>query len=547
MFARSALACLALTVSLEAGRASAATPFQGSLIVDRGRADRAAPPPPPTPAPTGAGAALPAAAAFTPFRVREVRVEGSSAPAALVGLATRPFIGRTVDAASINALPDAVAKAYALTDVALYTVLLPRQSFENGSVRIVVIEGHVEGVDVQGGRRVASLGRVRALAARLVRDRPLRRSHLQRALLLIQAVGGDKVEAGFLPGRAPGAVRLKLAVTEKRVQLGLGISDRGQNLLGRTQLEADLTLNSLLRQGDQTLLTFATPTDPRRFRYYALSHSEPIGADGLTVGGSIGYLETRPRGTNLRGQAETAAVTASYPLILGATRTLSATLSLDGLNSRNALFGQTLSNERTRAVRAAAAFAGAKGPTTLTASGAVSFGLDFADARTLAPGYDKLDFAKLSGQARVERRLGPWSVRARATGQYSPDLLPASEQLALGGDEYGRAFAAAVVTGDEGAAGSVELGRAVKAPLPAVLDGSELYGFVDGGRLRLRSRPELGLPGRTYDLASTGLGVRMLVAKRAQFQLEAAKALQDPDVAETEHDWRLVFAYRTNY
>ena len=182
--------------------------------------------------------------------------------------------------------------------------------------------------------------------------------------------------------------------------------------------------------------------------------SEPVGDGGLTLGGSFGYLQTRPRGSDQRGEAETASLTASYPVILSSSRTLSATLSLDGLNSSNALFGQTLSREHTRALRAAAAYAQAKGPLTLALSGSASFGLDIADARTLAPGYDALDFRKLSGQARLERKAGAWTLRVHATGQYSPDLLPASEQLALGGDEYGRAVPAALGTGDEGAAGN---------------------------------------------------------------------------------------------
>ena len=518
----------------------------GALIVDRNRADRA-----PAQAPiAGAaafsgGRAVAPAQAFAPFIIREVRVEGSSLPGARVGAATRPFIGRRVDARSIDALPDAVAQAYAATDVALYTIVLPRQTFAGGVVRVVAVEGRLEGVTV-GGARGAAAARVRAYAERLLRDRPLRRSHLQRTLLLIGALPGLKVDAQFLPGAHAGGVRLALAVTHKPVELGFSASDRGQNLLGRTQLEADLTLNGLLRPGGRTTLTFATPTDPARFQYYAIGHSELLDGDGLSLTGSLGYLRTRPRGSDLRGEAETASLSLAYPLLLAPTRALTATLSLDGLNSRNALLGQTLTDERTRALRGALAFTAVRGHTTLAASGALSVGLDVAGARALAPGYDALDAVKFSAQARLEQTAGPWALRLRATGQVSPDLLPASEQLALGGDDFGRAFPAALVTGDDGAAGSAELGRTLKSPLRLVAQ-AEVYGFLDGGRVRQRSRPELALPGRTYDLASTGLGVRLALPRRTVLDLEGARALQTPDVPGSDGDWRLVAAFRSVY
>ena len=522
-------------------------PGSAALIVDRNRADRApAMVAPQRDAAKGGGQAVTSEQPFAPFVVREVRLEGASVSPSLIGAATRPFIGRRVDAKAIATLPGAVAKAYARSDVALYTVALPRQSFAGGVVRLVAIEGRITGVATHGPASTPAKAAVGAYALRLTRDHPLLRSHLQRVMLLIGALPGIKADAQFLPGQRTGELTLSIDVTQKRAELGLGINDRGQNLLGRTQLEADLTLNALFRQGERTVLTFATPTDVSRFQYYGLSDTEPLGEDGLTATGSAAYLRTQPRGTELHGSAEVGSLAFAYPVWLTPNRTLTATLSLDGLNSSNALLGQTLTDERTRVVRGALAFAASKAPTTLSVSGALSQGLDALGARPLAVGYDALAFTKLSAQARVERTLGPWAIRVRATGQYSPDLLPASEQLPLGGDDFGRAFPAALVTGDEGVAASVEVGRTFKTA-NALLSSAEPYVYVDGGRLRQRSRPELLLAGHTYDLASTGVGVRLAVAKRAVFDLEGARALATPDVPGAAGDWRFIFAYRTAY
>jgi hemolysin activation/secretion protein len=103
------------------------------------------------------------------------------------------------------------------------------------------------------------------------------------------------------------------------------------------------------------------------------------------------------------------------------------------------------------------------------------------------------------------------------------------------------------VTGDEGAAGSAELAWAAARVLPKVLGGSELYGFVDGGRLRFKGRPDLALPGQTYDLSSAGVGARVAVANHAVFQLEGSRELVSRIPGGGDHDWRVVFGYRTNY
>ena len=117
---------------------------------------------------------------------------------------------------------------------------------------------------------------------------------------------------------------------------------------------------------------------------------------------------------------------------------------------------------------------------------------------------------------------GPW--RLRATGQAADGPVPSSEQMSLGGDDIGRAFASGLATGDEGAGGSAELAYGPKLALP-VLKTLEAYVFADGGRTRTFSRPQIGLPGRTDDLASTGLGARVSIGDHTALQVEAARSL----------------------
>src|SRR5690606_9979270 len=113
------------------------------------------------------------------------------------------------------------------------------------------------------------------------------------------------------------------------------------------------------------------------------------------------------------------------------------------------------------------------------------------------------DFRKLNLYVSRNQALGDKLVaRVRAMAQVSEKRLPSAEQLALGGDAFGRAFSSAYVVGDSGAAVLGEL-----AWLPGRPAGSEIYGFVDWGTATTRARFGGLLPRATYDLSSAGAGV----------------------------------------
>jgi hemolysin activation/secretion protein len=518
------------------------------LILDRNRADREPPAPELRPRiPAGGQATVVAPQPAVQFTIRSIRLEGATAvPPGMINAAFHPFIGQAGDAKSLNALTQAAAAAYGRSDVALYTVLLPNQSFDGGVVRLRVIEGYISDIQVKAdgaARKDAAL--VRRIAERVLHERPLRKSTLQRAALLIRDIPGLKVDIQFLKGASTGAVVLQINVTRRAFEAGIGVNNRGTAELGRTQVELDLTANSLFRAGDQTRFTVVVPTDVDRFQYYALSHSELLTDDGLTATGNVGYLRTRPASIPLHGSAITAGVALSYPVIHTASEGLTVTGSMDGVNSDNALFGQTISDDHTRALRVAAAYTRSLGKLTLAASGTSSFGLDILGSRVTSPLLSDATFKKLNGRLGLDYKpIPPLTLRLRGIGQYSlGDRLPSVEQLALGGDEFGRAFPAAIIIGDSGLAGSSELAYSPQH-LPGLIKGSEVYGFVDGGKLWSVNR-FIEAP-YSESLASAGFGARLAVANKAVFQLEAAEALDEP-MPQMHDGWRVVFGYKSIY
>jgi hemolysin activation/secretion protein len=354
---------------------------------------------------------------------------------------------------------------------------------------------------------------------------------------------GETVDVQLQQTGTPGGVRLALGVKHKPWAGSVGVNNRGSAYLGRTQIEATLLLNGLLRQGDQTRLTVAFPTELERFRYISLGRTDPLGSNGATLNLSVGHLVTKPKiaGASLAGKATTAGAQVSYPLIRSDQRNLFLTGGLDGLNSDNALFGQLISSEHTRVLRVAAAYSDAAPRRARSLSATLSRGVDGLGARIADPLVDAA-FTKLNAQAGYQQQVGKQAVlRLAASAQYSGDRLPASEQFTFGGAQFGRAYASAVAVGDTGYAGSVEIAWRPANGLPKALAGSEVYGFADAGRVSMKRNAVFA--GRDYDLSSAGAGVRVAMVGKAVLELEAAKALENP--ISRSKPWRLMLSMRS--
>lgn len=500
---------------------------QPGPLIDRNRVDRkppAATPAPPADAAPRAPAVVEADASAAPLRA--VEVVGSSLPQARFQAALAPFAGQPLTVETISAAAQAAAKVYEGSDIALYTVAAPKQDLAEGRLRLVAIEGRIEQVVLRGDLKGRDMRLVSAYGEKLTRGDRLSRRDLERYLSLIRDVPGLEVKADLVQGRTPGAVVLNLTLKPKRAEVEFSLNNQGLSRLGRYQLQADLSLYSLLRQGDLTDIVIGAPTELERYRYVGVTHSQAIGGEGLRAQISASHLETRPADVPTKGEVNAGSVQLSYPVIRGYERNLQVTGALDGLDSSDAAFGRVIATERTRVLRAAAAWNATSPRRVVALSGTASAGIDGLGARTTA-GLADAGFRKLNLAAGADQALGKTFVlRLRATGQFTGDLLPASELFSAGGQDYGRAFPQSVLLGDRAGAASAELAwRPAKAP--KTLQGSELYGFADAVRVERLARPGYA-DARDDDLASAGLGVRMAFKTKTVLGLEGAYALAAP-------------------
>jgi hemolysin activation/secretion protein len=534
---------VALLAALLAGVPGFAWAQSTPFIIDQSRPDRAQARPAPKETPVAPLPAEQPRTKFEPFVLKSVAIKGSSLPPAALANATRKFIGHTIDVKALGEIADAVSRIYAEKgDVALYTVAVPEQNFAGGTLVLAAVEGYIEHVDLSGDVH-GRLERVTGYATRLMKERPLTRSTFQRTISLIRDIPGLTIDAKLLRGNAPGAVRLLLVLKQRDWHVTLSADDMGSNPLGRLQGQARASLYGLLREGEETALTIGLPLEVGRFQYVSLSETQPVDDNGTSVSAAYGYLRTRPRHPAPTGNANTLQFLISHPLLRSYDENLTVTGSVDGIDSSNATLGEIVADERIRALRLSAAYGSNTAKSAFAVSGTMNFGLNIFGARTTDPASAEAAFQKLVVQASYNRLLDEeWIARFRAATQLAFGRLPASELYALGGANFGSAFASASAFGDSALAGSAELAYRPHW-LPSLLNGSELFGFAQDGCTWYRSRRNFAA--RDFHLESAGFGIRIPFRSETRLEFQAANGIAAEAPGLAPGKWRFGFSLTT--
>ena len=488
------------------------------------------------PAPANGEASLPAAPqrpaqaqAGPPIVVGAILVEGASElPTAAFAPAIQPYLGRPLGQEELRALVGDVAEVARRAGFGLATAWIPRQNVVAGMLRVAIDEGRLDAVEVEGQARAA----VEPRLAPLVTGRPLRTAELERALLL----------AGDLPGvslaqprvvRRQGRNVLLVATGFDQVRGRAGLDNSGTSSVGPVRARVSADLNGLIARGDRLSIgAVVTPLQPREFQYVQAGYTLPVGREGTEVSlrGYLGHSEAEI-GANrreLEGVSTELEAAVSHPLLRSRKASLWGSLTATQRDSWLDRDGVRLRDDRI--VSATASLYGvvrlAGGRTRVR----LSFvqGLDLLNATrrgdALASRSDAGGaFSALSFWAQFERPLGDgFSMELRGEGQLASRPLLSSEEIGLGGRQFLRAWDYREMSGDEGAAGSVELRYDIASGLPDPLRRLQLYLYADAGRV-------INLAGGFGggSLASAGGGARAWLDDGFEAGVELAFPLTD--------------------
>lgn len=490
------------------------------------------------------------------LNVRGVNVQGSTAiPFEEVSALFTPFINGTHTVGELNVATQKVSELYQRHGYALSFAYLPPQDFANGAVQVIVVEGYVQSLNLEGnfGR---SEDLLRELAQPLLNERPLTAKTFQKQTQLMARLPGVQITASAsLPTTTDGAVPLVIKSKHKPVAFTLG----GEARKPTPRLIASVTLNDPLWSGSQ-LQASAMLENPDKERFATIGFTQQLSAQGTQARLSYSdYRSFNPPATRTPGiddltQQRKLDFNLSHPWILSNTHQLITTAGLYAINySRELADSQDslLLKEDVRTLYAQMAWSSFGPNTVRSASVLLARGLDSMGAykntdllrgSQLYPLVNpaKLDFTRITGDYSQRHRFANQMGAAFAVGgQYSGDILPTPEKISFGSTRYGRGYQAGEFSGDSGMGASAELNY--QHPLnQAWIKSVEPYVLYEWARTKHQTS---GIKGNT--LRSASLGLRVSDNRHYALDVAMSKPLGDHSIYNPDRKMRysLVLSY----
>ena len=460
-----------------------------------------------------------------------------------------PFKGQCLGLSGINAVLEAVTFAYVDKGYVAARAYLPKQDLSDGELEIVVVEGRLETIVMNGDP--SALPGQKATAFPGMTGRALNLRDIEQGLDQMGRLRSVDAQMQIAAGSEQGASVLEVTRRADRPWHGsVGINNNGSAATGENILSFDVGFDDALGHNDS--LSFGYQRSMTRFPLTP-SGERPNG-DTLTLGfeipygywtfglsgmrnfyrsqitGALGVIETSGSSTNLSATADwlvfrnqTAKTTLSAGLTWKDTQSFVLGSLVDVSSRSLSVLNVSLSDSRQL-------FGG-----QATASFGVQQGLPiwgaFDDA-TAPSGAPLGQFRKYDVSLGFSR---DWSVGAHGlsywgalTGQWSRDLLFGSEQMSIGGRSSVRGSESGVLFGNRAAYLRNEFTWKLPAltdpPWAPALGRLEAYSALDIGRVWHEA--EHGITGGL--LSGGAIGLRMTEG-RVRADISYADLIKGPD------------------
>jgi hemolysin activation/secretion protein len=471
-----------------------------------------------------------------------------------------PLVGKDITIADLIQVADGVTKLYQARGYALSFAFVPAQTFENGVVRVTIVEGYVSEVKITGNPGKEE-EKIRAIAEHIRADRPLRHSTFERYINVLGILPGIKVAANVAPPQnTDGATTLELKVEHKPVNVSTGINFNQPGVQGLLTA----TENGLTSLGEQLSISALLPKGRDNVTYLAAHGALPIGSDGLVAKIDASHYRGNPvDNPGLPSYVERTVIndklggSLAYPLLLSNSQsvlgTVSAYASHDEDDYHNQINGAQIGlRSQVRVLQLQADYTNVQTGQVRKASINVAQAFNILGASKSGdsniPGVVEtnpvsLNFTRTGANF---SQTNEWPLKIGTaiamTGQYSPDSLPTSEQISFGAQHFAQGYEPGEASGDSGWGASFEVNRAF-TPGFTYLQSFTPYISFDMARVYLHS----GTPSPSK-LASISFGFRISDSKYYSLDLSVAKAVGDAPVESPSRSPRInaTFSYQLN-
>ncbi|WP_392885137.1 ShlB/FhaC/HecB family hemolysin secretion/activation protein [Pseudomonas migulae] len=488
----------------------------------------------------------------TKVTISTVQIEGGTIyPLSELAALYQPLLGHESSLADLIEATRSITRRYQQDGYLLSYAFLPQQSFDSGTVRVVLVEGYIKDYQLQG-----DVGRVKGLldklVAKLQTERPLTRKTFERYTTLMSRIPGVTLQAQVPPpGTTDGAAYLVAQASRKPFTSSLSATEDNRN---GTQALLGVSSNSQTSMGEQLSLSGLFPPGDDDEHYYRLDYNQFLNAEGTQLALSASRYRADP-GTNVQldngielkphRENDRYSIGFSHPLIAAPNELLSAGARLYAVNdkTRYKVVGFPLSFEQRSDIRALAFesdWRKADEKQLRILSGGLYQGIDGMGAKTNNTDLD-LDFfrMRLSG-VQSDKFFDNWQGVISAALYWSDDTLPESERAVFGGQNFGRGYPDDQASGDKGWGVAYELNYSFNR------DGNwvrilQPYVVLDRAKTWFNELPVKG-----NNLSSAAVGLRFGDAKYYNIALEAAKPMSDEalDTFNRKPRYSISFSYQ---
>ncbi|MBR0893945.1 ShlB/FhaC/HecB family hemolysin secretion/activation protein [Bradyrhizobium tropiciagri] len=485
--------------------------------------------------PGAPGLATPAGAEKLFVRLSGVRVEGgfSELRNATAALEAR-LIGKPVSGAEIFAAARDLEAAYAAAGYVLARVILPPQKLVDGSrLRLVVIDGHIQRLELKGvPERVR--GRIGSLLAPLQGKHHVTQREIERALLLAGDTPGVILRSTLAPGEGQGAAVLVIEASYQPVSGMVSIDNSLSKALGQTVWGVGLDFNSVAGLGELIYLRANGHPEGDEFfgsyprnRTLAAGAVVPLWIDGLSFNPEYTQSRTTPlpqANVATTDLFERMSLRLRYSWLRSRMLNYSQELSFDAQDETNSLFVGAdpvpLSRDRLRIVRFTQD-ADYYTPWGATLSGRLraSFGIDGLGARGLNEATVLLPLSRQGADASFQKLDGSLNyyqsfmehlavnLAVRAQTSFGQPLL-ASERYSVADTASLSAFDTGSIIGDSGFVTRGELISPWTLPIQNVPFGAVAMPYIFGAYGEVRQVKPTALEVPVTRASAFGGGVR---------------------------------------
>lgn len=405
------------------------------------------------------------------------------------------YLNRPITLGQLYEAADRVAEFYASRGYALASVNLPAQKVKDGVVRLEVIEGRVGHIGFNGNHGYSS-----TLLDRFVTEtqpgQVYRTAPLEQDLQSLNALPGVAARAVIQPGFDYGTSDVTVKVQETPAEGYVVLDNYGRKDSGEYRVSAALTLNNPLRIGDQVEV-LGTHADNDMLNYGYVDYNLPL-YWGLRADLNYGHAYFKVTSFDTAGHNNNLQFTLSKPWLRSSADTFITSAGFIHTDANADLGGFALSDTSVNLLDLGLNYAHTW-PDAAVTQYIASIHSNFSPPSSNRPNGEPFRF-EINAQ-HLQPLPARFQILLLVDAVASPDPLPDTEQLSIGGPSSIRGFPTSEARGDRGYYGQLTLRRPFSfgrlAFVPRI--------YWDTGNVTQLALVE-GQPNNSQSLSSAGAG-----------------------------------------